>query len=516
MRTDQAADPKRWLILGAMALMMFIATIDNTVMTVGLSSIQSGLGESNAQLQWSMDAYTLTFAALLFTAGILGDRFGRRRVLLAGLVIFLGASLAGAWASSPAELIGWRAVMGVGASVVPGCTMAVIASVFPDGERARAIGYWSMSAGIGIAAGPVVGGALLSAFWWGTLLLVNVPFAVVALAMVGVLVPANRGSGAPRVDVTGVLLSVGGVGALVYGVIEGGEENSWLEGVVLGPVLLGLVLLAVMVRAARRRDRPAFDPSLFGDRRFAIGAAALAASFFVATGATYILSFYLQQLRNFTPVQAGLLTLPLAVGSTVSGAAATRLIARWGPAVALGGSGLLMAACCVFYAVVDATTPVWAFEAVHALFGLGFGATFAVGMAATMSAVRPAKAGAGSAVANTVRHLGTAFGVAVLGSVLGSVYRHSLGGAAGGLPAGARTSLGGTLRAVVHAPPGVRGAVVADADSAFLTGLHAAMWVAAVVCAAASAVVLTGLRGGPVPARPVGGHRPRAVAGETR
>ncbi|MFI1766242.1 MFS transporter [Streptomyces sp. NPDC020800] len=515
MRTDQA-HPKRWLILVAMALTMFIATIDNTVMTVGLASIQRGLGESNAQLQWSMDAYTLTFAALLFTAGILGDRFGRRRVLLAGLTVFLVASLAGAWSSSPAELIGWRAVMGVGASVVPGCTMAVIASVFPPEERTRAIGYWSTSAGVGIAAGPVVGGALLSAFWWGSLLLVNVPVAVMALALIALQVPENRSARAPRVDVAGVLLSIAGVGSLVYGVIKGGEESSWLEGAVLGPILLGLVLLTVMVLVARRRQEPAFDPSLFTDKRFAIGAAALAASFFVATGATYILSFYLQQLRDYTPVQAGLLTLPLAVGSTVAGAGATRLIARWGPPIALGGSGLLMAACSVFYAVMSAGTPIWIFELVHALFGLSFGATFAVGMAATMSAVRPVKVGAGSAVANTVRHMGTAFGVAVLGSVLGSVYRHSFHPAAGTLPAEARTSLGGTLRAVVHAPPGLRTAMVADADSSFLTGLHAAMWVAAVLCVAASAVVLVGLRRGRTPARPAGERRPDAVVGETR
>lgn len=514
MRTDQA-DPNRWLVLVAMALTMFIATIDNTVMTVGLASMQRGLHESNAQLQWSMDAYTLTFAALLFTAGILGDRFGRRRVLLAGLAVFLGASLAGAWSTSPAELIAWRAVMGVGASVVPGCTMAVIASVFPPEERARAIGYWSTSAGVGIAAGPVVGGALLSSFWWGSLLLVNVPFAVVALAMIALRVPENRSTRAARVDATGVLLSIAGVGSLVYGVIKGGEEKSWLEGVVLGPILLGLALLAVMVLVARRKDQPAFDPSLFTDKRFAIGAAALAASFFVATGATYILSFYLQQLRSYTPVQAGLLTLPLAVGSTVAGAGATRLVARWGAAVALGASGLLMAACSVFYAVVNATTPIWIFEVVHAMFGLSFGATFAVGMAATMSAVPQAKVGAGSAVANTVRHMGTAFGVAVLGSVLGSVYRHSLDGAAGGLPTEARTSLGSTLQAVAHTRPALHAAVLADARGSFLTGLHAAMWVAAALCAVAAALVLAGLRSR-TPDSPAADPRTPAVAGETR
>src|SRR3954451_15779164 len=181
--------PKRWLILVAMALTMFIATVDNTVMTVGLPSIQEELGASTAQLQWSLDAYTLMFASLLFTAGLLGDRFGRRRVLLAGLCLFLLASLAGAWSSSPGELIAWRAVMGAGAAVIPGCTMAVIFTVFGAEERGKAIGLWSASAGVGIALGPVLGGALLSQFRWGSLLLINVPFVAVAVAMIFTLVP---------------------------------------------------------------------------------------------------------------------------------------------------------------------------------------------------------------------------------------------------------------------------------------------------------------------------------------
>src|SRR4051794_32749586 len=227
--------PKRWLVLTAMALTMFIATVDNTVMTVGLPSIQEELGASTAQLQWSLDAYTLMFASLLFTAGLLGDRFGRRRVLLAGLCLFLLASLAGAWSTSPGALIGWRALMGVGAAVIPGCTMAVIFGVFGPKERVKAIGLWSASAGVGVALGPVIGGALGSRFWWGSLLLVNVPFLVVTMAMIVALVPENPGT-ARRFDLVGVLLTIAGVGSLVYGVITGGEDAEWLTLNALGPI----------------------------------------------------------------------------------------------------------------------------------------------------------------------------------------------------------------------------------------------------------------------------------------
>jgi EmrB/QacA subfamily drug resistance transporter len=497
-------DPRRWYILTAMALCMFIATVDNTVMTVGLATIQDQLDASNAELQWSMDAYTLTFAALLFTAGLLGDRLGRRRVLLAGLTLFLVTSVAGAFSGDPTQLIAWRALMGVGAAVIPGCTMAVIATVFPAEERARAIGLWSTSAGIGIAVGPVLGGGLLGAFDWGSLLLVNVPFVVVAMAMIVVLVPANQAPVERHFDVIGVLLSIAGVGSLVYGIIAGGEHSSWLVAEVLGPIALGIVLICALVVYERRAAYPSVDVALFRDRLFAVGSVVLAVSFFVGTGGTFVLSLYLQQLRDFTPIQAGLLMLPLAAGAMVAGARAAQLVGRLGRSRALGLCGAGMAVSCAGFAVMDADTTLVLFEPALGVLGLSFGGAFAIGMASAMSVVPPARVGAGSAVANTVRHMGTALGIAVLGSVLASAYQAAMSDSSHGLAHGAVTSLGSTLQAVAALAPAERAGVLADAQSAFVSGLHSAMWVSAGLGLLAGVLALVSLRPRPVaaPAEP--------------
>jgi EmrB/QacA subfamily drug resistance transporter len=502
-----ATNPRRWLILAAMSMTMFIATVDNTVMTVGLPAIQRGLGASNAQLQWVVDAYTLAFAALLFSMGLLGDRYGRRLVLVAGLAVFTGASIGGAMSSSAGELIAWRAAMGLGAAVVPGCSMAVIAGAFPAAERTRAIGLWSMAAGVGIGAGPVLGGLLLSHFWWGSLLLVNVPFAVVTIAVIAVIVSDARNPAARRLDVPGVLLSVVGVGLLILGVVKGGEAPTWLTVQVLVPIVAGLVLIAILLLVESRMKLPSFDPSLFRNRLFAIGAGILGTSFLIGTGVNFVLTFYLQLVRDYSPIQTGLLMLAMAVGSFIAGIRAAQLAGSLGRAAALGASGLLIAACCAVFAVLGAGTPIWVFEIVYGLFGLGFGAAFAIGMAVTISVIEPARMGAGSAVANTMRHMGTALGVAVLGSVLGSVYRHSLGSAATVIPAASRGSLGSTLQAIAGRSAVVRDAVLDPARNAFISGLHVAMWVSAGLAVIAALAAFAGLPGRPKaqpgPPRPV-------------
>ena len=489
---------KRRLILAAMALTMFIATVDNTVMTVGLPSIQRELHASNAELQWSMDAYTLTFASLLFTAGLLGDRFGRRRVLAAGLGVFMLASLAGAWSTTPGELIGWRAIMGVGAAVIPGCSLAVIAAAFPAGERPRAIGLWSVAAGLGIALGPVIGGALLSTFSWGSLLLVNVPFVVVAIAMIVALVPENQ-TAPRRFDVGGVALTIAGVGSLVYGIIAGGEHASWLSAAVIGPIALGLVLLCVLLLYERQAAFPSVDIALFREKQFAVGSVVLAISFFIGTGGTFVLSLYLQQLRGYSPVKAGLMMLPLAVGSMVAGARAARFAAGLGRARALGLCGIGMAISAGSFAMMGGSTPLVLFEAALGLLGLGFGGAFAIGMASAMSVVPPRSLGTGSAVANTVRHIGTALGIAVLGSALGSSYHARLSGRAPGLPHGALTSLGSTMQAVAALPAGRQLSVLSSAQSAFVDGLHVAMWLSAGLGLVAGVLALVSMGSKPAP-----------------
>jgi EmrB/QacA subfamily drug resistance transporter len=482
--------PRRWLIVAVMALCMFVATMDNTIMTVALAEIQEDLGASNAQLQWSMDSYTLTFAAFLFTTGLLGDRFGRRLVLVIGLLFFAVTSVAGAMSDTPAQLIAWRGLMGVGAAVVPGCTMAVITSVFPIEERAKAIALWSVSAGVAIAAGPIIGGAMLGAFWWGSALLINVPFALAAVVAIWLLVPENRDPSPGRLDLLGVLLSITGIGSLVYGIIKGGEGTDWLTASVLSPIALGLVLLTILILVERRIKSPSLDLALFRDRSFAAGSAVLHTSFFAVMGVSYVMVFYLQVLRGHSPLEAGLLMLPLAIGSMAAAGRADTLAAKLGGPGNVTVGALFMAVAFVGYAQMGEETSLWLFCVVQVVTGFGFGLTFASAMAVTLAHVAPAKAGAGSAVANTLRHMGTALGIAVLGSVLGTVYRSSLGVEfTERLSAEEATSLGGTLRAAGGDP-----ALVQRAEESFVDAMHAAMWVSGGVSLLTAVISLVWLR----------------------
>ncbi|WTW99741.1 MFS transporter [Streptomycetaceae bacterium NBC_01309] len=486
--------PRRKLILLVMMLCMFITVMDNNIMTAALAEVQKELSASNAELQWSMDSYTLVYASLLFTAGVLGDRYGRRRVLIIGLLLFTAASAIGTWSGDPTQLIIWRGAMGIGAAVVPGCTLAVVTNVFPEAERAKAVAMWSLSAGLAIASGPVVGGALLGGFWWGSVLLVNVPLALAAVVLIVLYVPETRDPSPGRLDLAGVALSIAGVGALVYGIISGGEPDGWVRPVVLVPIAAGLVILVVLLAVERRIQNPSLDLSLFRKRSFAAGSTVLFSSAFAVLGGGFVMVFYLQVSRGYTPLESGLLMLPVAVGALITGARSDALTAKFGHAAVVATGALLMAAALAYYATVDRDTPLWAFEIGQTVTGMGFGLTLSPVIAVALSEVPRARAGAGSAIANTMRQTGTALGIAVLGSVLGSVYRSELGSAGDGLSDEAASSLSGTL----HAAPERAGA----AHAAFLDALSAAMWVGAAVALVCAVIAFTWLPGRPQPAAP--------------
>ncbi|MEV7526157.1 MFS transporter [Streptomyces sp. NPDC091371] len=506
--SEEAGHPRRWLILLVMSLCMFVATLDNTILTVALAPIQQALDATNGELQWVMDAYALAFAALLFTAGLLGDRFGRRWVLAGGLLIFLVASAFASWAADPVQLIMWRGLMGLGAAVVPGCSMAVIIDAFVPEERPKAIALWSVATGVGIAAGPVVGGALLASFWWGSALLVNVPLALVAIVLIVWLVPQRRAGHRVPLDFPGMLLSILGVGSLVYGIIAGGEGGSWTDPGVAGPIAAGLVLLVALVLVEGRSANPSIDPELFRSPRFTAGSVVLACSFFVAMGVGFILTFYLQQVRGNSPVEAGLLTLAYAVGTTVAGAKSSQLADRIGSSATVVVGMAAMGAGCLGFSVLGEQTPVWLVEVTQFVFGAGFGLTLSPAMAVALSVVPAAKAGAGSAVVNTVRHLGSALGVAVLGAVLGVVYRNRFGDGAGlfaqSQQAAETNSLGSTLLRLAELRAGGQGvtpqALAAAADHAkdsFLAAMQTATWIGAGFCLLAALIALRWLPGRP-------------------
>ena len=295
--------------------------LDNTVLNVAMKTISDpagGLGASQSQLEWAINSYTLVFAGLLFTFGVIGDRVGRRRMLIIGMALFGLSSLICSYAQTPAELIWARAAMGLGGAAVMPQTLSIITNVFDPRERPRAIGIWASAVGVAIAIGPVTGGVLLDHFWWGSVFLINVPLTAVGVAAIALLVPESKSPSPGRIDYLGVLLSVVGLVLLVYGIIRGGEAGSWLERGVIGPIAAGLAVLTVFCVHESRTEHPSLDVRLFRDPRLSSAAAAIGLNFFAMAGVYFFMSFYLQNVRGFSPMHAGLLTTPVAIGQLIA------------------------------------------------------------------------------------------------------------------------------------------------------------------------------------------------------
>jgi MFS family permease len=261
---------RRWVILSVLIVGLLAIVIDNTVLNVALKTIaepRGGLGASQSQLEWAINSYTLVFAGLLFTFGVIGDKVGRKRMLMIGLALFGVASLLSAYSRSPEQLIFARAAMGLGGAAVMPQTLSIISNVFEPAERPRAIGLWAMAVGIGVATGPVLGGILLDHFWWGSVFLINVPVTALGAIAAAILVPESRNAAAGKIDYVGVLLSIVGLILLVYGIVQGGDTASWVHLDVLGPIAGGLAVLAGFAWYETRIAHPSLDVRLFRDRR---------------------------------------------------------------------------------------------------------------------------------------------------------------------------------------------------------------------------------------------------------
>jgi EmrB/QacA subfamily drug resistance transporter len=496
---------RRWWVLGTMTVCLLVVIMGNTILNVALPTVQRDLGATHGELQWAVDAYILVFAGLLFSWGVIGDRIGRRKVLLIGLAIFAVGSVFAAFSDSPIELIAWRAVMGAGGAAVQPTTLAVITNVFPPRERGRAIGIWAGTAGIAVAGGPLAGGAVLEHFWWGSVFLVGVPVAL--LGMVGVLgfVPESKDPSPGRLDVPGVLLSIVALAGLVYGLIRGGSGAGWTTPGVLIPLVGGLVLLAVFVWLQRRSTHPALDVSLFRNPAFSAAAAALGLNFFALLGATFYLVYYLQGVRGYTPLQSGAALIPVALGMAIMAPRSSGLAERYGAKVVCATGFLLIALSFVGIQLLDLTSPVWLLLLVLSVQGVGMGAVMAPATESIMSVVPREKAGAGAAVNNSVRQVGGALGVAILGSVLAASYSAHLGSAVDALPAADRQeasqSIVGTLEAVRQLQGGDADAaraaaeIVGPARDAFVAAMHVTAVFTAGAALIAAGVVLRWLPG---------------------
>jgi DHA2 family multidrug resistance protein-like MFS transporter len=473
----QAGHPRRWAILGVLVISLLVVVLDNTVLNVALRTIadpEHGLGATQSQLEWAINSYTLVFAGLLFTAGILADRLGRRITLITGLALFGIASLVSAYAGSADQLIAARALMGLGAAAVMPATLSIIANVFAPQERGRAIGVWAGAVGLGVAIGPIVGGLLLEHFWWGSVFLINVPIVVAGIVLGLVIIPESRDPKPNRIDVVGVLLSIIGIGLLTYGVIKGGEDGFG-DTLAWAPLVASLVVLAGFVAWERRVAFPSLDVRLFKNKTFAASTGMIGLVFFAAMGAMFFGAFYLQLVRGYGPLASGALFVPFAVAQMVFAPRSAAMVKRFGPKAVSAVGLLLVAIGLASWLFIGATTPIWIVGAAFFLMGVGMANVMPSATESIMAALPREKAGVGSAVSNTIRQLGGALGVAALGAILSSVYRDHLGSATDGLPAAAsdtaRESISGAY-AVAERAGAAGPALIHSANDSFLTAMH--------------------------------------------
>jgi EmrB/QacA subfamily drug resistance transporter len=451
-----------------------VLVVDNTVLNLAIPKLIKDLGASPGDIQWIIDAYVLAYAGLLLTAGSLSDRFGRRRFLIIGLLFFGGASLLAVLSSEPWQLIGSRALMGIGGSLLMPSTLSILMTVFDEEERRKAMAAWSAVAMVGVIAGPTLGGFLLDHYWWGSVFLLNIPIALVAVVAAVALMPETRSAGR-MIDPVGVVLSIIGLTSAVYVIIE----REW------NPVgiAIAVVALGAFVIWERRSEHPMLPLELFRNRNFSGASFSILLMSFGAGAVMLMLTQYLQFVLGYGPMQAGLALLPYAIAATVFNVvgaglgqkASNRLLISSGLVVMCGG-----------FVVLATTTGYVAVLTALLIMGVGGGLAGPAAYASLMGAIPMEHAGVGSALNDTVQQVGMAMSIAILGSVLAGVFTSAMPADA---PEAARESIGGAFKL----------GIVEPARAAFTDAMHFGSWVGAGFCVAAALLALAVLR----PAAPV-------------
>ena len=483
--------PQRWLILAIVSLAVFVTVLDGTIVNVALPSLAVELGASTRELQWIVDAYLLVFTGLLLAAGGLGDKYGRKRMLIAGLVVFGATSAYAGSVDSSGALITGRALMGIGAAMIFPATLAILTDAFRDPvERAKAIGVWSAVSGVAVAAGPITGGWLLEHFWWGSVFFINVPVTILVAVGAWRLIPESREHDAPRLDVAGVLLSIAAITALVLTIIEA-PEWGWASVETTAGFALAVVLLAAFVWWELRAEHPMLPVSIFRNLRFSAASIAITSSFFALFGFIFLVTQYFQLVRGYGPLEAGLRTLPVAFSIAIASVLSPRLVERVGTTnVVRTGLALLSTAFVWIAFRVDVDTSYLEIVGQMIVMGIGLGATSAPATESIMGSLSADKAGIGSAVNDTTRELGGTLGVAIIGSVFSSLYAGALrdgDGVVAQLPDEARELTEesvGAARIVAGELGDAAPAYLAEVNDAFLSGFGAGSLVAAGVAAA--------------------------------
>jgi EmrB/QacA subfamily drug resistance transporter len=478
------------LAVVSLALMTVVSAVSG--LNVALPDLARETGATQTQLTWIVDAYTVVFAGLLLLAGAVGDRFGRRELLTAGLALFGVAAALGMVTDDPHLLIGVRALMGVGAAAIMPTTLSVITTSFPVEQRPKAIGVWVGMAGGGAVLGLFASGILLEFFSWSSFFGLNVTLATVALVGTLAVVPGSVDPDRPRLDVGGGLLSLVAVASLVFGIIEG-PERGWTDPVTLGGLALGLLAAVAFVRWELRVDRPMLDPRLFADRAFSAGTMTVTIQFFASFGLFFVAIQYLQFVVGRSPLGAAVSMLPLPFVLIPLARSAPHLAQRIGfrrvapVGLALTATGL------VVLSRIDVDLSYGWFALGLVLFAAGMGLAGTPATTAITEALPESKQGVASAVNDTAREVGSAFGIAILGSVLNQQYRDGMAAAVHGLPPavadGAQGSIAFTQSRNLDQLGPAAHHLVASAQAAFVDGSSTALLVAAAVVAVAAVVV---------------------------
>ncbi|TCO47206.1 EmrB/QacA subfamily drug resistance transporter [Kribbella antiqua] len=471
---ETAPDPRRWWALGAMSVSLIVVGLDLTVLNVALPTLATELDASISQLQWFANAYTLVLAALLLPAGLLGDRFGQKWLLVGALVMFGAASAACAFATSPGQLIAFRAGLGIGAAFLIPLSMSLINVLFAPEERGRAITTWVMANSLGIPLGPVLGGWLLDNYRWGSIFLINVPLVVVGVVAVALLVPATRGHRSGRIDVLGIGLSGAGLVALTYGFVSAGERG-WGDPLTLGGIALGVVVLAAFGVWQTRAADPLVDLSLFRSREFTWGTVLATVASFALMGLLFVLPQLFQAVQGVDALQTGLRLLPIIGGLLVGSKLAERLVVAMGARVTVAVGFVLMFGGLAMGAFTD-TGDSYGYAAIWvSVVGLSIGFTLPPVMQLATGALSTERSGAGSGLIQALRQVGGTIGVAILGTVLNSAYRDRLD-VTGLPPAVADAARDSASGAVAVATKVGSPSLTESARNAFVHGMNSTLW----------------------------------------
>ncbi|MEV6396946.1 MFS transporter [Streptomyces sp. NPDC051907] len=473
----------RWVVLFVLCVSLLLVALDATVLHVAVPSVTEDLRPSGVELLWIVDAYPLICAALLILFGTLGDRVGRRRVLLIGYGIFGAASALAALATTPEVLIGARALLGVGGAMIMPATLSILRAVFPDRrERATAIGIWTAVAAVGAATGPVLGGFLVQHFWWGSVFLINIPLMALILPVGRWLLPESRGDSDGPWDVLGALMAAAGVLGVVLGVKRLGAGHSLLDAETAVPLLIGAALLAVFVRRQRRRRHPLIDMGMFSRAAFSTSVGCIVLAMLALVGLELIAVQYLQLILGLSPLETGLRLLPLTFAAMAAGATGSATLQRVGPRRMVGWGFVLTAGAVLLLTLMGQHDRPLLLTAGFVLLGYGLQTTLFAAYESMLSEAPAQQAGGAAAIGETSYQLGAGMGIALLGSVMNAAYApalSSLAGVPGSASSAAANSLGEAYKVADQLGGGAGDVLRSTARHSFVHGLHVTLLVSA-------------------------------------